>query len=453
MLSDAPQTEEIYTVSRLNNAARFLLEDAFPLIWIEGEISNFAAPNSGHWYFSLKDQTAQVRCAMFKGNKRNLTFVPKDGMHVLLRARVSMYEQRGEFQLIAETMEERGEGKLQRAFEELKKKLQLAGLFNPEHKKAIPTFPQQIGVITSATGAAIRDILTVLRRRFPCVPVIIYPTLVQGATAAPTIVNAIQTANERKECDVLILARGGGSLEDLWPFNEEIVAKAIFTSQLPIISAIGHEIDYTIADFVADIRAPTPSAAAEIATPDMMELKEKLARQEECIWQRSKDKLHRLKEQLGWVEKHLAQQHPKRKLQEKMQRLDYFEITFAQLITRLLSKKQKSLNELDNQLRHASPTRNIHLQRQRIAQLQHQMNTLVVRLVNAQKHSLASHAAKLDALSPLATLQRGYAIVTDSHDQLITRASQVKLADKVQVKLQEGELVCEVKECLTVECA
>src|SRR3990167_2179819 len=220
---DLEQDESIYSVSRLNSEVRTLLENTFPLVWIEGEISNFAAPNSGHWYFSLKDANAQIRCAMFRGNQRKLNFLPKDGLHVLLRARVSLYENRGEFQLIAEYIEDRGEGKLRRAFEALKKKLQLAGLFDPAHKKTLPAFPRHIGVITSPTGAAIRDILTVLKRRYPCASVIIYPTLVQGTAAAPHIVNAFQIATRRNECDVLILARGGGTLEDLWSFNEESV--------------------------------------------------------------------------------------------------------------------------------------------------------------------------------------------------------------------------------------
>src|SRR3990167_3374727 len=266
------KNKEIYTVSELNADARALLEGTFDRLWIEGEISNFVAPGSGHWYFSLKDANAQVRCALFKGSQRKINFTPKNGMHVLLRAGVSLYEARGEFQLIADFMEERGEGKLRRAFEILKKKLETAGWFSEEHKKEITEYPQCIGVVTSPTGAAIRDILHVLKRRYPCVPVIIYPTLEQGETAAPAIAKAIHLANQRKECDVLIVARGGGSLEDLWPFNEEVTAKAIYESKLPIISGVGHEIDFTIADFVADVRAPTPSAAAEIAVPDRTEI-------------------------------------------------------------------------------------------------------------------------------------------------------------------------------------
>src|SRR3990167_3651168 len=329
MPTPIPEQQEIYTVSRLNNEARSLLESSFPFLWIEGEISNFAAPHSGHWYFSLKDAAAQVRCAMFKGHQRQLNFIPKDGLHILLRARVSLYENRGEFQLIAEYMEERGEGKLRRAFEILKKKLEAAGLFDLAHKKPLPLFPQQIGVITSSTGAAIRDILTVLKRRYTCAFVIIYPSLVQGANAASTIIQAIQTANQRNECDVLILARGGGSLEDLWPFNEENVAYAIYQSKLPIMTGIGHEVDFTIADFVADKRAPTPSAAAEIVTPNKIELLQILNRDKQQFLKLLKQQFTANKQHLSWIQKQLYQQHPKRRLAERAQHVDFCELTLV----------------------------------------------------------------------------------------------------------------------------
>jgi exodeoxyribonuclease VII large subunit len=389
--------DEVYSVSRLNNAVKQLLEGSFTTVWVEGEISNFAAPASGHWYFSLKDATAQVRCAMFKGSQRRLGFTPKDGTHVLIRARVSLYENRGEYQLIADTMEERGEGKLRRAFELLKKKLEAAGLFDPAHKKPFPAYPTQIGVITSSTGAAVRDILTALKRRYPAVPVIIYPSLVQGETAAPTIANAIQLANSRNECDVLILARGGGSLEDLWPFNEEIVAQAIYQSQIPIISGIGHEVDFTIADFVADLRAATPTAAAELITPDQMELLQGLRRQQQQLTRQMQVKLQHATQQLAWMQKHLQQQHPKRQLTEKMQRLDFCELTLVQL--------QKNL-----------------------------INKLNTRLSNA--------AAKLDALSPLATLSRGFAIATDANQHILHRATDIKTGDALQIRLHIGAVSC-----------
>lgn len=444
MYIDLEANENIYTVSRLNNEARFILEDTFPFVWVEGEISNFAAPNSGHWYFSLKDATAQVKCAMFRSSQRKVGFKPKDGMHVLLKARVSLYEGTGTFQLIAEDMEERGEGKLRRAYEVLKKKLEAAGLFDASHKKPLPLFPQQIGVITSPTGAAIKDILTVLKRRFPAVPVIIYPTLVQGDTAAPTIVKAIQIANQRSECDVIILARGGGSLEDLWPFNEEVVAHAIYQSEIPIVSGVGHEVDFTIADFVADLRAPTPSAAAEMITPNKFELLQKLSRYDQQLFRQMRSILNSMAQQIAWTQKHLAQQHPKRRLTEKMQRLDFCEITLTQLQSRLINRLQSKVQDLDHRLHRLIPTHQINAL---INQTEHHQQQLIKTLtaqLNKQHLALANAAAKLDALSPLATLKRGYAIAMNKDHQALRYANEVKVGEEIEVKLMQGTLECVV---------
>lgn len=442
--------DAIYTVSRLNQEARFILEDTFPTVWVEGEISNFAAPHSGHWYFSLKDTAAQVRCALFKSSRRGITFMPKDGMHVLIKARVSLYENRGEFQLIAETMEERGEGKLQRAFELLKKKLEAAGLFDTARKRLLPLFPKQIGVITSATGAAIRDILHVLGRRFPAVPVIIYSTLVQGDAAAPQIVAAIQAANRRQECDVLILARGGGSLEDLWPFNEEIVANAIYQSALPIISGVGHEIDFTIADFVADMRAPTPSAAAEIATPDMAELLQQLTVRRQRLTRCMQHKLTTLQQQWTWTQKHLSQQHPKRRLTEKMQQLDFFELTLTQIQTRWLAKQQLKLQTLTTALFHHVPTKHIAQYKQQMTLNKQQLQNLIQRKLTEQENQLAKHATALNALSPLTTLSRGYAIVS-KQDKIVRQVSDVTAGDNINVHLADGLLQATVVSTKAVE--
>lgn len=440
---------DIFTVSRLNNEVRYLLEDSFPSIWIEGEISNFAAPNSGHWYFSLKDANAQVRCALFKTNQRKLGFQPKDGMHVLLRARVSLYPNRGDYQLIADHIEERGEGRLRRAYEELRMKLEAAGLFAAEHKKTLPAFPRQIGVITSATGAAIRDILTVLKRRYPCLPVVIYPTLVQGATAAPTIVNAIQLANQRNECDVLIVARGGGSLEDLWPFNEEIVARAIYNSRIPIISGVGHEVDFTIADFVADVRAATPSAAAEIVSPDQSEILQSLARLEQQALRTIKNKMAGLQQQLNWTQKHLAQQHPKRRLTEKMQRVDYYELHLVQLQSKFINRLQNRLLELDAKLQRTSPQQRITQLKDLLQFYQQHLSNAITMQQTKQQARIAHAAAKLEALSPLATLARGFAIVTDAKQKIVYDAQSIKPNDKIAVKLAKGSLVCDVEKVLS----
>lgn len=444
-LTDNEQQTNIYTVSQLNNDVRYLLEESFPMVWVEGEISNFAAPNSGHWYFSLKDAAAQVRCALFRGNQRQLGFLPKDGMHVLIKARVSLYPNRGEYQLIAEFMEERGEGKLRRAFELLKKKLEAAGWFDPAHKKPIPTFPQCIGVVTSSTGAAIRDILNVLNRRYPCAPVIIYPTLVQGATAAPAIVKAIETANARNECDVLIVARGGGSLEDLWPFNEESVAKAIYESQLPIISGVGHEVDFTIADFVADLRAPTPSAAAELATPDRAELLQTLTQQQRQILRQMQTKLNASKQHVSWVQKHLQQQHPKRQLAERMQRLDQIEATLLKCQQQILVNKTMHVKQLEASLHQLTPQHRIIQLMNQIEFMQQRLKAGVERQITIQKTTLANTSATLDALSPLGTLQRGYALAIDRDKRLIRSIKNVKPGDDIHVRVADGEINCQVQ--------
>jgi exodeoxyribonuclease VII large subunit len=311
---------DIYTVTRLNREARAILEGSFPILWVEGEISNLSQPSSGHLYFSLKDAQCQVRCAMFRTRNLLLNFAPKNGLLVLVRAQVSLYEGRGEFQLIIEHMEPAGDGVLRLAFEELKRRLAAEGLFSASHKIAIPAIPRCIGVITSPTGAAILDILSILRRRFPAIPVVVYPVPVQGPGAAAAIARTIALADARKDCDVLILARGGGSLEDLWAFNEEIVARAIYACELPIVTGIGHEIDFTIADLVVDRRAPTPSASAELVSPDRQQFLGHLAALERRLWSLTKVRLNRARESLRWLERRLI--YSGRRLQDLAQRLD-----------------------------------------------------------------------------------------------------------------------------------
>lgn len=438
-------TPTILSVSELNNTVRLLLEETFTNIWVEGEISNFAAPHSGHWYFSLKDANAQVRCAMFRAQQRNLGYTPKEGSHVLVKCKVSLYPNRGDYQLIVEHMEERGEGKLQRAFEQLKKKLFNAGLFNEEHKQPLPALPLCIGVVTSPTGAAVRDIITVLKRRYPHTAVIIYPSLVQGGEAAASIVNAIKIANQRKECDLLIVGRGGGSLEDLWPFNEEIVAYAIYESEIPIISAVGHEVDFTIADFVADLRAPTPSAAAELATPDQADLLLTLQQSKQRLLRQIKSKLKAQHDQVGWIDKHLQQQHPKRRLTEKMQKLDYYELTLAQLQVKLISRYQTKMHLLSARLQHQHPQIHIQQAKHQLSLLREQLNVKTNNLLSQRQHQLAHLAGTLDALSPLATLKRGYAIANTEDHHVITNANTVKKGDAIQVRLMQGSLDCTVE--------
>lgn len=438
------QELDIYSVRELNETVRDILEDNFENIWVEGEISNFIVPNSGHWYFSLKDPDAQVRCAMFRGNQRKLGFKPKDGMHVLVKAKVSLYPNRGDYQLIVDFMEERGEGKLRRAYEQLKQKLEKKGLFDESHKQELPLYPDKIGIITSQTGAAVRDILNVLKRRYPSAPVIIYPTLVQGTTAAPTIVNAIETANKRNECDLIILARGGGSLEDLWPFNEEMVANAIYKSKLPIVTGIGHEVDFTIADFVADLRAPTPSAAAELATPDKEEILYQLAYQARQLNRSIKRMLDTIRNQLKWTMQHLQQQHPKRKLKEKQQQLHLHVLSLINTIRQQLSKQHAELSKHSNSLTSHSPLTKIKASQAHIALMGNNLMHLIKSQIKQKENALANQAASLDALSPLATLKRGYSIAT--HQEKVLRdVSKLKAGDELSIKLYNGDVDCRVE--------
>jgi exodeoxyribonuclease VII large subunit len=389
----------VYTISELNQMVSTLLEDAFLPIWVEGEISNFASPASGHWYFSLKDASAQVRCAMFQGRNRSAGFQPSNGAQVLARAKIGLYEPRGDFQLIVDYIEEAGDGALRRAFEILKARLIQEGLCDATRKKSLPTIPRCVGVITSPTGAAIRDILTVLKRRFPSIPVIIYPTAVQGQNAATQIARALQLAEQRAECDVLILARGGGSLEDLAAFNEEIVARAMFACGIPIVSAVGHEIDFTIADFVADKRAPTPSAAAEMVSPDCAE------------WSQRLHKLYRL---------------------------------LVRCIQHEFSQVEKTLAHLIKRLRH--PGQRIRDQTQRIDDLEQRLQRTMQVVLQQAQHKLANLSRALNTVSPLATLSRGYAIVTRKETSEILRSiKQTFVGDSIAARLGDGQLSCEVK--------
>jgi len=387
---------EILTVTQLNQAVRTLLEGHFPLLWIEGEISNLSRPGSGHFYFSLKDANAQVRCAMFRRKAGWLSFEPSNGIQVRVRARVSVYPDRGDYQLIIEHMEAAGEGALRRAYDILVQKLAINGLFQEKWKKPIPVLPKHIGVVTSPTGAAIRDILSVLKRRFPSIPVTIYPTKVQGVEAAKEIVLAIQAANSHGLAEVIILARGGGSLEDLWPFNEEVVAYAIYESKIPIISGVGHEIDFTIADLVADKRAPTPSAAAELVTPNQMVYLEQL---------------YTIQNRLN----NLIQQQ----IQYRAQKIDW------------LSKR----------LRH--PGQNLQIQKSQVLRLQLHLHASIKRYIAQYQIKLENLKARLSTASPTATLERGYAIITESNTgQVIRQAAAIPVNTRLSIQFADGILHC-----------
>ena len=433
----------ILKVSELNAEVSLLLSQGFPLLWVEGEISNFSRPASGHMYFSLKDAKAQIRCAMFKSKSMRLTIQPANGMKVLVRGRIGLYETRGEFQLVADHIEEAGAGLLQRQFEELKAKLSAKGWFDPEKKKNLPSFPKQIGIISSPTGAALRDILHVLKRRCPHIPILIYPAAVQGAQAAGQLETAIRHANISKACDVLILARGGGSIEDLAAFNDENLARAIYESELPIITGIGHEIDFSVADFIADKRAPTPSAAAEIVSPDIAHLRTQLFNLQQKLLRAVQQTFQQKNTQLSWLTQRLAQQKPSHRLQQQSQRLDELELRLKQSTQRLFDNKKNKINTIEKQLHNNSPRRLLINKQQHLIQqttlLQHAMQ----RKITASQSSLALQATKLDAISPLKTLDRGYAIV--KMDEVVIRSTQqLSVGQHIRTKLKEGEIVSEV---------
>ncbi|OGO97906.1 MAG: hypothetical protein A3F41_05450 [Coxiella sp. RIFCSPHIGHO2_12_FULL_44_14] len=385
----------ILSISELNFQAKALLEQNLGHIWVTGELSNLARPHSGHWYFSLKDNHAQIRCAMFRTANLKIMQDIKEGMQVLVFAKASLYTARGDYQLIIEELQVAGAGALQVAFEKLKKQLASEGLFANEHKKPLPTLPKQIGVVTSATGAALQDILKVLKRRFASIPVIIYPCQVQGDAASQQIAEAIQIANHRKECDVLIVGRGGGSIEDLWCFNEPNVAYAIFNSDIPIVSGVGHEVDVTIADLVADVRAPTPSAAAETVSPNQIEISNMIANFSKRLQKQMQTHLAYQKLHIEKLQK--ALKHPREKLQEYAQLLDQYE-------SRLLFANKNALLRKQDQI--------------------------------------ATFAKALNAVNPLAVLERGYAVVSDKDGTLITRAKAIKPQQALTIKMHDGVIDC-----------
>ncbi len=422
-----------------------LMETTFPNIRVEGEISNLVCPASGHIYFTLKDDRSQVSSAMFKSRGQRLKFKPSEGMQVIVSARVSLYEPRGNFQLIVDSMEEMGDGALQRAFEALKQRLKQEGLFATEHKLAIPAFPACIGVITSPTGAAIRDILTVLQRRFPATRVIVYPTLVQGKQAAEQISSMIQTADQRAECDVLLLSRGGGSLEDLWPFNEEIVARAVFSCQTPIVSAVGHEIDFVISDFVADQRCPTPSAAAELLTQDQQDWLYTLAEKNKRLQSLITNTLQSHQQQLKQLRHRLQQQHPGKTLLQQAQRLDELEQRLVINMQHNLQKNQARLRENIAMLRQHTPWHNICQMQQWHQELKHRLQQAMQHQLTQLQQQLGTLVRTLDMVSPLATLQRGYSITLRlPEQQVVTSSSQLSKGDQLEIRLASGRVQSQV---------
>ena len=480
----------VYTVSRLNREVRILIERGLGVIWVEGELSNLSVPSSGHWYFSMKDRDAQLRCAMFRQRNMSVGFTPKSGQQILARGRVSLYEPRGDYQFIVEHLEEAGVGALKREFERLKAKLAAEGLFALERKRSLPRFPRRIGVVTSPTGAALRDILHILARRFPPAAVLIYPTPVQGDAAIPSIVEAIETASARAECDVLIVARGGGSIEDLWAFNDERVARAIRACAIPIVSGVGHEIDFTIADFVADARAPTPSGAAELVAPDRTACLEALARTMERLSLSMRRELRTVGTRFTAANARLKLSHPGVRLSQQAQRLDELEQRLTACVQRelrtiasrfegvsqrlklahpglRLAQQRQRLDDLDQRLAgamrgalhsdraritemytrliHESPAHRVREFRVKHGALEGRLDHAMKQLISRADHRLGLAIRTLNTVSPLATLGRGFALVKRVSDgKLVTDSNTVSVGDEIEARLANGTVTARV---------
>jgi exodeoxyribonuclease VII large subunit len=434
---------DVYTVSRLNREARVLLESSFPMLWVEGEISNLARPASGHLYFSLKDGQAQVRCALFRQYTRALGVPLRDGLHVLLRGRVSLYEGRGEFQIIVEHVEDAREGALRRAFEALKQRLAAEGLFDTARKKPLPRLPRRIGIITSPSGAVIHDILTTLRRRFPAIPVLLYPVPVQGEGAAEKIAAAIRLAAARADCDALILARGGGSLEDLWAFNEEIVARAINDCPIPLVCGVGHEIDFTIADFVADARAPTPTAAAELLSPDQAEWTQQFRSIALRLVRLARDRLRTHAQHVDWLSARLV--HPRQRLEVLTGRLGALRQRLQHAHLMRLRAVQTRIGTLRLRLQQRSPGARLTALHPHLRHLGDRLQRAARTRLEGSTERVRALGQALHTLSPLATLARGYAIVLTADGAVLRDALATREGERVTARVAHGELDCRVE--------
>lgn len=440
------QSPAIFTVSRLNQTVRQLLEHEMGQVWISGEISNFTQPASGHWYFTLKDDTAQVRGAMFRNSNRRVTFRPQHGQQVLVRANITLYEPRGDYQIIVESMQPAGEGLLQQKYEQLKAALQAEGLFDSQFKQPLPSPAHAVGVITSKTGAALHDILHVLNRRDPSLPVVVYPTAVQGEDAPGQIVRAIELANRRQECDVLIVGRGGGSLEDLWSFNDERVARAIFASQIPIVSAVGHETDVTIADFVADLRAPTPSAAAEIVSRNQLELLRQLQSGQQRLEMAMDYYLANRNRRFTQLFHRLQQQHPQLRLARQQTVLERLRQRMNQAVDVHIRRAGQRQVRVTQRLNQQNPQPRIHRAQSHLQQLEYRLAQSMQEHLGSTRERFGNAITHLEAVSPLATLARGYSVTTASDGKLLKQAKQVNPGDVLTTRVSDGWVESEVKE-------
>ncbi|WP_237464970.1 exodeoxyribonuclease VII large subunit [Vibrio stylophorae] len=442
--SASESNSQIYSVSSLNSKVRLLLEKEVGIIWLAGELTNFSQPVSGHWYFTLKDNQAQVKCAMFRGQNRRVIFAPRNGQQVLVRARISLYEPRGDYQLVIESMQPAGDGLMQQAFEALKIKLYQEGLFDQGRKKPLPQHPRRVGVITSPSGAALHDILNVLKRRAPQLPVVIYPATVQGDGAAITIAQAIGRANSRQECDVLIVGRGGGGAEDLWCFNDEVLARTIAASQIPIISAVGHEVDVTISDFVADLRAPTPSAAAELVSRDQLQLSQQLSQRQQQLRATMQQQLSLQKQHLYRLQQRLERQHPQRQLNQQAQRLDELHYRLSQAMQRQLHQAKLRFNQQQQRFERHHPKHQLPSAQLRLAHLRQALSQVMRQRVGFHQQQLAAKAHTLEAVSPLAILARGFSVSFDSQQQVLRQSAQVQVGERITTQLQDGKIESQV---------
>ena len=433
--------QSVISVSELNKKAKSLLDKGIPKLWIEGEISNLAKPASGHMYFSLKDEMSQIRCAWFRQRQLQNTLNIVNGSKMLALGKIGLYEPRGEYQFIVEKMEIAGEGDLKRKYEDLKRKLSAEGIFSEENKSELPNLPKRIGVITSPSGAAVQDILTVLNRRFPIIPIIIFPVAVQGEQAALQIQNALEKANFRADCDLLILARGGGSLEDLWAFNEEIVARAIFDSEIPIISAIGHETDVTISDFTADLRAPTPSGAAELAVPDQHDWIKSIDNISEKINTIITQQINSKSQLSDWINKRLSQSSPMMTVKRQIEKSNNLQKMLSSSILQNLSRQEKNIHQLKSNLNEVSPRLKIHTQLSRIKELNQKITSCSDHLLEGLNNRIKLASKTLNSVSPLRTLDRGYAIARDAKTKnVIMSADTIEIENDIEVKLAKGEI-------------
>ena len=411
--------DEIYSVSHFVRLCKNSIEKHIPQSFIQGEISNLSKPSSGHWYFSLKDENSQIRCAFFRLNQRKIQFTPENGMSVIIRGVTTLYPQRGDFQLIVQQMEPAGVGNLQLAFDQLKNKLRIEGLFDSENKKELPEYPEKIGVISSSTGSVIRDIIEVLKSRYPLSEILLYDTIVQGENAHHKIIKALKAADDQKHCDVLILARGGGSLEDLWAFNEEELARAIFDCSTPIISSIGHETDTTIADFVADLRAPTPSAAAVSATPDVNAILYNAAKLRKYLLESIKQSVESNKYSLALLRQRIID--PSQQLLLNAQKLDDLELRLIRTNKRIIDENKRKLKLLISQLQNYSEN-----------------------FIKLQKNQLSNRASVLSLLSPLNTLSRGYTITQNKKGEIVTSHNQINSEEFIITQFHDGKVTSKV---------